>query len=491
MKTKTKTFLSILILTSNLIQLTACSNPVNPDIIDNPVNPINPKEKIFTIYSAPKEESLSKLYKVTVENKNLPVYKFKVAPAEPESRWRAMDNKETPGSLYEEAAFAYFDIKDQVEVTVSTNEAIHSVKILPSSSGIVANFKDKSLSFKIDKPMNLTIEVNGKWVSALHLFANPIEENVPDPNDPNVIYFGPGIHQVSNMMIGDNKTVYIAGGAIVYGIATEQAEAIFDVRGKNVTIRGRGIIDSSLCPLYSRFSIAVAGSDIDIEGVIMRDASHWTIPIRWGSNGVHVDNIKILGYRPNTDGIDILNSSNVLIENCFIRTLDDNIVVKTLKNEGKVGNITVQKCVLWNEVAHALSVGAEIREDVSNVLFEDCDVIHDKGREWTLRVYHTDAARVSNVRFKNIRIEETQRLISLWINKAYWSADTERGHIIGVEFRNISAKGDNLKIELLGYDQDHLIEDVTFKNVTFNNNAITKGDVVTNNFVKNVIVNSN
>ena len=61
-------------------------------------------------------------------------------------------------------------------------------------------------------------------------------------------------------------------------------------------------------------------------------------------------------------------------------------------------HVLVKNCVLWNQVAHALSIGAELRENVDDVAFENCDVIHDIGREWTLRVYHCDAATISNVR---------------------------------------------------------------------------------------------
>ena len=70
---------------------------------------------------------------------------------------------------------------------------------------------------------------------------------------------------------------------------------------------------------------------------------------------------------------------------------------------------------------HALSIGAELRENVDDVLFTNCDIIHDKGREWTLRIYHCDSAHISNVRFENLRIEESPRLISLWIDKASWT----------------------------------------------------------------------
>ena len=141
-----------------------------------------------------------------------------------------------------------------------------------------------------------------------------------------------------------------------------------------------------------------------------------------------IKNVKLIGYRANSDGIDICNSRDVTVDGCFIRTLDDLIVVKSDQGQGEVRKVVAKNCVLWNEVAHALSVGAELRENVDDVLFTDCDIIHDLGREWTLRVYHCDSARISNIRFENIRIEETKRLISLWIGKAVWTRDEARGH---------------------------------------------------------------
>jgi hypothetical protein len=122
------------------------------------------------------------------------------------------------------------------------------------------------------------------------------------------------------------------------------------------------------------------------------------------------------------------------------------------------------------------------------VLFQDCDVIHDKGREWTLRVFHCDAARVSNVRFENIRIEESPRLISLWIGKFVWTRDPERGHIQGVAFKDIVAVADPLRLELTGFDEAHAIGDVLFQDVRVNGRQLTRADVKTNAFVQNVSV---
>jgi hypothetical protein len=134
--------------------------------------------------------------------------------------------------------------------------------------------------------------------------------------------------------------------------------------------------------------------------------------------------------------------------------------------------------VLWNQFAHALSIGAELRENVDDVLFTDCDVIHDKGREWSLRVFHCDSAVISNIRFENIRVEDCRRLMSLWIGKSVWSLDKEkRGWIRDVTFKNITANGEPMTIAFTGADENHDIKNVLFENVIINGRPIRKEDI--------------
>jgi len=434
----------------------------------------------------PAGEERSTDYAVQVEGRDVPVYTVKVAPADQARRWKAMDDKARSAEYFDKAAFAYFDMRRPVSVTVACPEPITSARVLPSSLRIVPIVEGRRLTFSLAEPKPVTIEVNGNWVGALHLFANPPEAPAPRLDDPNVIYFGPGVHEVAGLTVGSGKTVYVAAGAVVKGTAGRRGP-VFTLEGERIVLRGRGVIDGSLCPTHSRNLLLVRGKDITVEGVIFRDSSVWTIPIR-RSDRVTVKNVKLLGYRANSDGIDVCNSRDVAIEGCFIRTLDDLIVVKADKGQGPARRIVATKCVLWNEVAHALSVGAEIREDVDDVLFEDCDVIHDKGREWTLRVFHCDAARVSNIRFENIRIEESPRLISLWIGTFVWTRDQERGHIQRVTFKDIRAVADPLRIELNGFDEAHEVGDVMFQDVLVNGRRLTPADVKANAFVRNVSV---
>jgi len=409
---------------------------------------------------------------------------------------------------------------NSVNVTITCPEPVKSVKILPTSYGIVPKVHGQTITITLDEPKHVTIEVNGDWHESLHIFANPIEEDIPDPDDPDVLFFGPGIHEVDSVSVGDNATVYIAGGAVVRCAMKEDDKPgqvgsrkmylpTFILNGKNITFRGRGIIEGGAIPrAVRRHPILIMDStEVLLEGVIFHDSSAWTVPIKKSDN-VHVDNIKIIGWRGNSDGVDISSSRDVLVENCFMRTFDDLVVVKTRTGQGEARNIHVRKCVLWNEIAHALSIGAELRENVSNVLFEDCDIIHDVGRETALRIYDCDNAVISDITFQNIRIEEARRLVSCWIGTTRWTKTTERGHIKNVVFRDITAVSapidptltgfqdatdwkpylikDHASMELVGFDSDHTVENVLFENVVLDGKKVTESQVTVNEFVKNV-----
>ena len=430
-------------------------------------------------------EELSRDYTVTVEGKPVPVYTVKVAPADPARRWKAMDDKVHSAEFFDTAAFASFDMKEPVKLTVTCTKPITAAKILPASFQIVPLIEGKQLTLTLDRPRPVTIEVNGNWVGAARL-CQPAGDCHSTSGRPERNLLRPG-RPPHRQPQGRRRQDRLPGaGAVVKGTA-EGRGPVIALEGKNIVLRGRGVLDGGLCPTHSRHLLLVRGKDITVEGIILRDSSTWTIPIRQ-SGRVTVRNVKLLGYRANSDGIDVCNSRDVRIEGCFIRTLDDLIVVKTDKGQGESHRIVAKDCVLWNEVAHALSVGAELRENVDDVLFANCDVIHDKGREWTLRVFHCDSARVSNVRFEDIRIEESPKLISLWIGKFVWTRDTQRGHIQGVTFKNIRATAVPLRVELQGFDEAHTIEDVLFEDVVVNGNPLVRTDVKGNAFLRNIRV---
>lgn len=432
-------------------------------------------------------------YDVRIDGKKVTVYDVKVSPADSLLRMKGMDDKKGSKDIFDMAAFCSADIAGPALVKVKAPESVQSARVLPASRGIEPVIRGREISFEAQPGDRLTLEVNGDEIHSLHIFANPVETVEVDPSDPSVIYFGPGDHYVSRLVVRSGQTLYLAPGAVLYGEMFQREKGgpfspVVSLIGDNIRVCGRGIIDGSLCETLTTNLLFVKGKNITIEGITLRDASVWTLPVK-DSENIVIDGIKILGYRANSDGIDICNSRNVVVRNCFIRTLDDLIVIKTTRTGGPAEHIHAYGNILWNEVAHALSIGAEINEDISDVVFEDNEIIHDKGREWSLRVYHCDDARVSNVVFRNIRICESRNFISLWINKAVWSTTEERGHIDGVVFENIEADGViNPAVQLLGYDAEHRVGNVQLHNVRVNGRTVGQQDITSNEFVNDITI---
>jgi hypothetical protein len=446
-------------------------------LAQNPAAPVR-------VYPAATGEPLSTQFVVEADGKKVPVYLATILAMSAEAREKTDMEHFADGDLGQ-TSFASFDLRGDVQVTVICPRPIKSVKLLLSSTGIIPQVSDNRATFTISKPGQFVLEVNGDTAHCLQVFANPWDDDAPSEKDPNVIYYGPGIHKVTSVKVTSDQTVYVAADAVVYGTPGDPPGPVFDLHGDNITFRGRGIVDASLCPHPTRPMIAAEGNNISIEGVILRDSSSWTVPLT-GCDHVKIRNVKFIGYRGNSDGIDVNGTRDADISNCYIRTGDDLIVVKTqILGKGESRHITAEHCVLWNELAHALSLGAELREPAGDVVFSDCDIIHDFGREWLLRVYQTDAAPIDHITFRDIRIEECRRFISLWIQSNMYSLDPERGYIDDITFQNINPPipaRQSSPVELVGFNADRSIHDVKFDRVIVGGQPLKTSDVKQNPF---------
>jgi hypothetical protein len=115
----------------------------------------------------------STAYKVKVDDKEVFVYDARID--EPRNN-----------------AFSSFDMTGPVKVQVTGPEGFQSATIRPASAGIRPEVNDRTISFALTKPCQLSIELNGGTHYPLFLFANPPEVNPPSPQDAGVRYFGPG-----------------------------------------------------------------------------------------------------------------------------------------------------------------------------------------------------------------------------------------------------------------------------------------------------------
>ena len=90
------------------------------------------------------------------------------------------------------------------------------IDIRPKSLGIVPKKTDNgTIVFTLDRPSHFTVEPFGRN-NALHIFVDPIANYNIDFKDENVIYFGKGEHDVGEIELKSNQTLFIDEGAVVY-----------------------------------------------------------------------------------------------------------------------------------------------------------------------------------------------------------------------------------------------------------------------------------
>jgi len=455
--------------------LTVTAAAQTPPPASKPPSPPAPDKVV--IYPAPEGEVLSPDYTVEVNGRPAPVYTI-------QSQWH--DRKYST---------AYFDFSGMVTVkikpnaaTLKTTEALEGLAIRPAKYGIGAKIANGEATFTTDKHFDISFEPTGQN-SPLHLFSSPIEVNPPKQSDPNVVYFGPGIHKPTRIDLTAGQTLYIAGGAIVKSAVTST--------GDNIRIMGRGILCGNDWPHSqgptARMVWPMDGRNILIEDIIIRGAWNWTVaPSR--CDQVLVRNLRICGSRcGNDDGIDPCNSSNVTIRNCFIHTDDDGIAIKgtavTGQNPKAAENIVVEDCTFWIDFANVFRIGAESRATgMRNIVARNIDVIHFPNRAPVdiFYVHPMNNMPLENLFFENFRIngEEPLNLIRL----TPMLPDTRRlrppgapprfsvagdgPYIHNVALKNIEIYGKSTegapapRVILTGLTEKHDVTNVTFDNVT-------------------------
>ena len=289
---------------------------------------------------------------------------FSVRVREAGKDWKPVDTymvkvDEVRGTKHnvEKASMSYFDFSGEVEVSVTFNHgAIQTGRVRPLSYKITPSISGNTMTFKLDRPRNLSIEVNGDIFHNLHLFANPIDENKPKKiKDKNLIYLGPGIHTFpgDTLNVPSGKTVYVAGGAIVKGL-------IQVVNAQNVKVQGRGIVIPNR---WAGLRI-VNSKNVTIEGVISTQCP------TGGSDSVTIRNVKVISSYGWGDGLNVFASNNVLYDGVFCRNSDDCTTVYGTRMgfTGGCKNITMQNSTLWADVAHPIFIGIHVNTKNPEVL---------------------------------------------------------------------------------------------------------------------------
>lgn len=386
---------------------------------------------------------------------------------------------------------AFFSMGKPVTVEVEFAGEAPFASIHPQRHGILPKQEDNKISFKLEKPLKLVIKSRG--AKPLLLCATPLEQDVPAKTDPNVLYFGPGIHEPGLIEPVSGQTVYLAPGALVKGRIE-----VRDATG--VTVRGRGTIDGrgySVRKDKTHVILFERCEDVHIEGIGIRGGSWW-MTLFLVTNNASATHLSLLGKTVNTDGIDIDGVRNFVARDCFIRCEDDGFGWHALDAEANgqppTENALAEDCVIWNtRWGNGLRVGASMETELfKNITFRNIDVLEYAGA--AIYADHSDWATCRNIRFENFFIETKgskgkASVIDMYIAKTRYSNKTgfrdARGRFDGLEFINVVAPAGTIRLR--GHDADHAIENVLFRNCRIGGEPVDgPEDITTNEFVSGV-----
>ncbi len=203
--------------------------------------------------------------------------------------------------------------------------------------------------------------------------------------------------------------------------------------------------------------------NITVKDIRLEESPNWTMAFM-NSEDVKITGISILNNMsiPNSDGIDMYDSKNIVISNCNIQAGDDAIAVVSS------GNISVSNCLL-----HSRSSGIRIGYNVfnhnnsGNLLFDNIN-IYDSNRG--IGIFQRQKGNMENMIFSNIIISTRLHSGQWWghgepihISSVPGLGSKETGTISHVHFSNVIASSES-GILIYAFAAG-LINDISFDNI--------------------------
>jgi len=385
-------------------------------------------------------------------------------------------------------------------VRITPNFHFENVRLRPGKMNY--RIKDGAIEIELNKPTKISVEFDGNIFENLFLFVQLPVIDKPDESDSNVIYLKKGVHDIGEILLSDNQSLYLEAGSYVYGYVK--------ATGENIKIFGQGVLcGAKLEHNYGKprehLCVVNHGKNVVIKDIFMVETGTWTLKL-YDCKDVLIDNIAEICWNENSDGIDVCVSRNVEIRNVFLRNADDNISIKarrvaTQEEINLCGysseDIYVHDCIFWSDKAHCMLVGPEATKgkesSFRNIRFEN--IICLEHREYlhtyqgVMSIFAADEARIENIIWKNIEVYNMSygRLISIIYTDVYANA-------MGKGVKNIVI--DNVRYygyqtflnRILGLNEECIVENVVIKDLFVNGKKVANLENYfrTNAFLKNI-----
>lgn len=461
-------------------------------------------------------------------------WSVRVRPAGSDEQWQSVGTYRARVNMHDptDVSVALFDFSGgpvEVEVRPIGWDYFYRCDIRPCALGIHPTVTAHSVRFVVPQPCNLSIEINRDRRHNLHLFAgdlagracqafetavssspeatiagNPQGNNTLDipaairsfrstqglsvETKPVTVVVRRAHYDIANCVahIPSNTTVVFEPGTVIAGS--------FDLSDvDHVRLIGHAFLQLDGFTRFSGMSGVICSNahDCEVCGLCFLDPPHYTV-MAGSSENLVLSDLKSFSYQGWSDGIDMMACRHVQIEDCFLRTSDDCIALygSRWNWKGSTRDISIERCVLWADVAHPMMLGTHGNLDptrpddvIENVRFHDIDVLEHNEYQpdylGVMAICAGDGNTVQNVTWDTVRIEAIGhgRLcdIRTRYNKDYNKrpgACVRNIHIRNISF-DVARSRDEEPSLIDGYDRDHLTYDVLFTHVVRDGHVCT------------------
>lgn len=342
-------------------------------------------------------------------------------------------------------AIEFEGMEVEVEVT-KIGGPITKAKVRPVADAGAAVISGDKASFILTKNANVNIDINGQNedfntgegykgppVHTFTVFGNPVyappsgsEFTTIKPGDDvkslsresrKFIKFAPGVHNIGKAIpLVEGGVIYIPGDAIVHGTFV----ALDEINGKSEIINfwkvyGSGAVSGETFDWYGDGIKSTANqeeakknkpfskdaSGVTLQGIVIIDPANHTLNLynaTWTKATSYFTNLKIFGWRKNSDGINAYNNSE--IRDCFFKIQDDCFYL------GK--NVKLFNNTVWNDANGCVIMVNNASEGTT---VDGLKVIYHRakwhdwagGRLITFRLLKSD---IQELTIKNVIIED-------------------------------------------------------------------------------------
>ena len=246
----------------------------------------------------------------------------------------------------------------------------------------------------------------------------------------------------------DQHDIAISGEGIIDGQAQELMLDIFK------KLRSGELKEDSIW-LFKRPGVARANNinivgckNVKVTGITLKNSSDWVQDYRQCDN-VIIDRIKVQSTAYwNNDGLDITDSKNVRITNCFINSSDDAICLKSENPNFLCENIYIDSCTVRSS-ANGFKLGTAGVGGFKNVVVKNL-IVFDTYRS-AIALESVDGGILENIDIRNVVATNTGNAI--FIRRGHRNVNGKVGTLKNVYIGNVKAD-----IPLLKPDQGYPIE---------------------------------